>query len=64
MGGGMYVLDGVTLELRDFEIASEPFRHGHIFVLRPDDRGNLWIGTSAGLYCYRNGKIVRHFKSD
>ncbi len=60
----MYVLDGVTLELRDFEIASEPFRHGHIFVLRPDDRGNLWIGTSAGLYCYRNGKIVRHFKSD
>ncbi len=63
-GGGMYVLDGATLELRDFEIASEPFRHGHIFVLRPDDRGNLWIGTSAGLYCYRNGKIVRHFKSD
>lgn len=63
-GGGMYVLDGATLELRDFEIASEPFQHGHIFVLRPDDRGNLWIGTSAGLYCYRNGKIVRHFKSD
>lgn len=63
-GGGMYVLDGTTLELRDFEIASEPFQYGHIFVLRPDDRGNLWIGTSAGLYCYRNGKIVRHFKSD
>ena len=63
-GGGMYVLDGATLELRDFEIASEPFQHGHIFVLRPDDRGNLWIGTSAGLYCYRNGKIVRHYTSD
>lgn len=63
-GGGMYVLDASTLELHDFDVASEPFLHGHIFVIRPDNRGNLWIGTSAGLYCFRDGKIVRHYTSD
>ena len=63
-GGGMYVLDASTLELHDFDVASEPFLHGHIFVIRSDNRGNLWIGTSAGLYCFRDGKIVRHYTSD
>lgn len=63
-GGGMYVLDAATMELHDFDIVSEPFMHGHIFSIRPDYQGNLWIGTSEGLYCFREGKIMHHYTSD
>lgn len=62
-GGGMYVLNPSTLELHDFDVAAEPFIHGHIFVIRPDNEGNLWVGTSAGLYCFRNRKMIHHYTS-
>lgn len=61
-GGGMYVLDPETLSLSDFDVSEpEPFLNGHVFCMRTDYDGNLWIGTSAGLYCYRNGRQVRHY---
>lgn len=48
-GGGMYVFDPLTLELVDFDAAEgEPFLTGHIFCIRPDADGDLWIGTSSG----------------
>lgn len=63
-GGGMYVLNPVTLELRDFcPEVPDPFMYGHIFCIRPDDQGNLWVGTSVGLYCFRNHKVIRHYTS-
>lgn len=62
-GGGMYVLNPSTLELHDFEVAAEPFIHGHIFAIRPDAQGNLWVGTSDGLYCFHEGKMVHHYTS-
>lgn len=56
-GGDMYVFDPLTLELVDFDAAEgEPFLTGHIFCIRPDADGDLWIGTSSGLYRYRAGK--------
>lgn len=61
-GGGMYVFDPLTLELVDFDAAEgEPFLTGHIFCIRPDADGDLWIGTSSGLYRYRAGKQVAHY---
>ena len=61
-GGGMYVLDPNTLCLYNFDSSEpDPFVNGHIFCMRADQEGNLWIGTSAGLYCYREGKRLRHY---
>ena len=63
-GGGMYVLNPVTLELRDFcPDVADPFLHGHIFSIRPDNQNNLWVGTSSGLYCFHNGKVMHHYTS-
>ena len=61
-GGGMYVFNPITLTLRDFDADEpNPFRNGHIFCIRADHEGNLWIGTSAGVYCYRDGRQVAHY---
>lgn len=31
------------------------------FCIRSDNENNLWIGTSVGVYCYRDGKQVAHY---
>jgi len=52
-GGGLSILNPATLSMRNFTEASSPtFLNGHVFCLQPDRNGNLWIGTSDGLYCY------------
>lgn len=54
-GGGMMVLNPKTLSLKYFEKGdSELFHKGHIFCIRPDTKGNLWIGTSQGVFCYNS----------
>lgn len=63
-GGGMYVFDPKTLALRDFAPETPlPFRDGHIFCIEQDEDHNLWIGTSQGLFCYKNGKLTAHYTS-
>ncbi len=63
-GGGMYVLDPVTLALDDFaHDMREPFHTGHIFCIRTDREGNMWVGTSNGLYCFKGGRQIYHFTS-
>ena len=63
-GGGMYVLDPVTVTLSDFD-RDEPalFVHGQIFAIAADHWGDLWIGTSEGVFCYKDGKQIRHYDS-
>ena len=63
-GGGMYVLDPATITLSDFD-RDEPalFVHGQIFAIVADYWGNLWIGTSEGVFCYKDGKQIRHYDS-
>lgn len=63
-GGGMYVLNPVTLTLRDFAPDLPiPFQKGHIFSITEDANGQLWIGTSAGVYCYKDGKQIAFYNS-
>lgn len=65
-GGGMMVLNPKTLSLKYFAQGGdiELFQKGHIFCVRPDEKGNLWIGTSQGLFCYnRQAKQIKHFTS-
>lgn len=55
-GGGLSVFDPKGLILSDFQADdSFTFRKGHIFCLSPDPNGNLWIGTSEGVYRYAGG---------
>lgn len=63
-GGGMYILNPVTLALRDFAPDEPlPFQKGHIFCITENINGQLWIGTSAGVYCYKDGKQIAHYNS-
>ena len=63
-GGGMSVLDPSTLALSDFEVSdlkSTPFWKGHVFNIKSDGDGHLWVATSMGLYCYKDGKQIQHY---
>lgn len=63
-GGGMYVFNPVTLTLRDFAPdGGMPFSKGHIFCIKQDNESNLWIGTSLGIFCYKNGRQIAHYTS-
>lgn len=64
-GGGLAVLNPQTLSLVHFaDDSSEIFRKGHIFRLCPDKKGNLWIATSQGLFCYNGqSKQMKHYTS-
>lgn len=63
-GGGMYVLDPQTVTLSDFEPQiPNPFIHGQIFTITSDYLDNLWIGTSNGVFCYKDGKRKFHYTS-
>ena len=63
-GGGMYVFNPVTLTLRDFAPdEGMPFSKGHIFCIKQDNESNLWIGTSLGIFCYKNGRQIAHYTS-
>ena len=61
-GGGLYVLDPLTLELDDFS-REEPFYKGHVFCLEEDRERALWIGTSMGVFRYKDGRMEAHYTS-
>ena len=55
------------MTLSDFETAdlkSTPFLKGHVFCIKSADEGSLWMATSMGLYCYRDGKQIRHYTTE
>lgn len=63
-GGGMYIFNPETLAIRDFEPGeTQPFVKGHIFCIKQDAEQKLWIGTSQGVFCYKDGKRVAHYTS-
>lgn len=64
-GGGLYVFNPVSVSLTDFEGSSlySVFVDGQIFSMAPDADGNLWIGTSDGLFCYGEKGKFRHYTS-
>lgn len=63
-GGGMYVLNPRTLSLRNFDERRTTFLNGQIFCIKEDSEGNMWIGTSDGLFCYRGDKLVAHYTNE
>lgn len=64
-GGGMMLLNPKDLSLRYFtEGDDELFHKGHIFCVKPDKKGKLWMGTSQGVWCYDGQtKQMRNYNS-
>lgn len=65
-GGGMSVYDPTRRQLSPFAPERPmPFTRGHIFAITPDnDNGDIWIGTSDGLFRYTpDGRLRQHFTS-
>lgn len=61
-GGGLSVIDK-NGNVSVFPVDDDQFMYGSIFALSRDHVGNLWIGTSNGVYKYDGERIVSHFTS-
>ena len=59
--GGMYVFDPATLLLSDFAGGKAPFVNGSVFCIEEAPNGEMWVGTSKGLFRFRAGKEVAHY---
>lgn len=60
--GGVYELDPETGVVRDFVEGQKSDDPGSIvFCITKAPDGNLWMGTSDGIYCYRNGHMYEHY---
>lgn len=60
--GGVYELDPVSGIIRDFipgQKSDDP--QSIVFCITKAPDGSIWMGTSAGIYCYRNGQLVAHY---
>ena len=63
-GGGMYIFNPADLTIHDFDPNEpQPFMRGQIFSIKADNKDQLWIGTSMGLYCYKDGKRIKQYTS-
>lgn len=65
MAAGCMLLDPVTLTISDFEPhVVQPFVKGQIFCIKVRyGEGCLWIGTSVGLFRYKDGRMLNHYTS-
>lgn len=59
-GGGIYLFDPSTLQLIDYAPAIG-LSNANIFIITSDPKGNIWVGTSRGVHCYRDGKEIMSF---
>lgn len=63
--GGMYVFDPATMTLDDFTAGPrDPFVTGTVFVVTEDAAGDVWVGTSAGVFRFTDGRPVAHYTSE
>ncbi len=52
-GAGIYILNPRTGSLRRFPVGNDDvLQRGQVFCFRPDEEGNLWIGSSEGVARY------------
>jgi ligand-binding sensor domain-containing protein/tRNA A-37 threonylcarbamoyl transferase component Bud32 len=60
---GVARFDGIRFQI--FDTANTPeMASNRIKALLEDNRGNLWIGTSGGLLCYRSGTFTNYTVKD
>lgn len=57
--GGMYSYNPGTGALTDMSGVIPPT--ASVFAIVPDSRGDLWVGTSEGLYRFGSGKLKGHW---
>lgn len=59
--GGMYVFDPSSFVLSNFEPGKAPFVNGSVFCIEESPSGEMWVGTSKGLFRFREGREVAHY---
>ena len=59
-GGGIYIFNPANQSLIDFE-AAKKLSNDNIFIITTDKQGTMWVGTSTGVYCYRDGIETAHY---
>lgn len=59
--GGMYVLDPVTLKIRQFSADASLLSTESVFAIVTDADGTMWVGASDGLYRFRDDKLLAHY---
>lgn len=60
--GGVYILNPDTGGICDFipgQQSDDP--QSIVFCITKAPDGSIWMGTSDGIYCYRNGKVSAHY---
>ena len=60
-GGGAYTLNPSTTEITPFGPSDARLTDISVFSFQRDQYNHLWMATSAGLYCFGNGKQLYHF---
>lgn len=61
--GGMYTFNPSTGILATCDNDDPTFHSGSIFCIEQDKSEDIWIGTSNGIYSFRDGRQTRHFTS-
>lgn len=59
--GGMYEYNAATGSLRDFRCGDAISPTASVFAIVPDSSGDLWVGSSEGLFRFRDGKVKGHW---
>lgn len=63
--GGVYELEPSTGNIRDFVAGQQSDSlNGIVFCITTAPDGSLWMGTSDGIYAYRNGRRTAHYAKD
>lgn len=60
-GYGLNIFDRKTNTVRVFNKKNSSLNSNSIFCIEPDNKGNIWLGTSNGPYIYK--KAQNHFYS-
>lgn len=62
-GGGLYELDPATRRISESDMAQRDLSNQTIFALKIGPDGDMWAGTSAGLFKFHDGHVDNHYTS-
>lgn len=61
--GGMYELNPSTLAIRPVDTRQGDLATASVFAIEADREGSVWVGSSKGLFRFKDGHLTGHFTS-